>query len=86
MEKFSKGGKLEEAMFGFGEESDELMAGLMEVVPGGAGPSGAGPSQACASPSDSDRDLPLRTTPPPEGLMFSRTPSPPLRRSPPSYS
>ena len=58
------------------------------TVEGEAGPS----SQACAN---EDRmlfapiafdDLPLRTTPSPEALMFSRTPSPTAAVSPPSYS
>ena len=55
-----------------------------EGIESEAGPSGAGPSQACASrdrpmlfaPTILDEYLPLRATPPPEDLLFSRTPSP----------
>ena len=63
---------------------------------GEAGPSSQGEaapaSQACAN---EDRmlfapiafdDLPLRTTPSPEALMFSRSPSPTVPLSPPYYS
>ena len=72
---------------------EEIKAKYFEKFRGKGGEGEAGPSSlACAN---EDRmlfapiafdDLPLRTTPSPEALMFSRSPSPTVPLSPPYYS
>ena len=83
-------GLTRDGLGGKGGEGDQGEAG-----PSSQGEVGAS-SQACAT--DEERptpilfapialdDFPLRTTPSPEALMFSRTPSPTAALSPPSYS